>query len=246
MNQEESNNAMNSSSKLPLRTLARQLSTEVVAGFLVESANLDWENLTQDAAKRYYLKYTDLLPSLNKAVLKKTGENSLTARNPHSPLGVGALVMSTPLKLSRPGSPDIHFDLGPARMLAELLKDAWKQPTSLSRELKIFCLQRDLLGLHALREDPVESFKTDKLMFLILRAVFLAEKMRYCANPECPAPYFLAKRRSQKYCTQECALPAQREFKKAWWAEHGENWRQTRRESQTRGKARRRKGGKRT
>lgn len=55
-----------------------------------------------------------------------------------------------------------------------------------------------------------------------------ADLARYCANPDCPAPYFFAKRRSQRYCSDACAIPAQREFKRKWWAEHGEDWRATR------------------
>jgi hypothetical protein len=46
-----------------------------------------------------------------------------------------------------------------------------------------------------------------------------------CANAECPAQYFFAGRRSQKYCSEECAQPAQRKFKREWWAKNGEKWR---------------------
>lgn len=52
-----------------------------------------------------------------------------------------------------------------------------------------------------------------------------ADLAHYCANPDCPAPYFFAKRRSQRYCSDACAEPARREFKRKWWTEHGEEWR---------------------
>jgi hypothetical protein len=52
-----------------------------------------------------------------------------------------------------------------------------------------------------------------------------AELARYCGNPDCFAPYFFATRRNQKYCSDACSVPAQREFKRQWWAEHGEEWR---------------------
>lgn len=55
-----------------------------------------------------------------------------------------------------------------------------------------------------------------------------ADRARYCANPDCPAPYFLAKRRSQKYCSDACSKPAQKEFKRRWWDEHGDAWRKRR------------------
>jgi hypothetical protein len=42
-----------------------------------------------------------------------------------------------------------------------------------------------------------------------------------CANSECPAPFFFASRKSQKYCSPDCALPAQRSYKRKWWANNG-------------------------
>ncbi len=52
-----------------------------------------------------------------------------------------------------------------------------------------------------------------------------------CQNPDCPAPYFLATRRTQKYCEKKCAEYGQREAKKRWWAKQGREWRETRQQS---------------
>jgi hypothetical protein len=60
----------------------------------------------------------------------------------------------------------------------------------------------------------------------------------FCANSECPAPYFFPDRRGQKYCSEACAAPAQREFKRRWWKESGPSWRKKR---ETRGLPHRRK-----
>jgi hypothetical protein len=49
-----------------------------------------------------------------------------------------------------------------------------------------------------------------------------------CRNEECPAPYFFAARRNQRYCSNDCALPAQREHKRQWWKREGPNWRKRR------------------
>jgi hypothetical protein len=39
-----------------------------------------------------------------------------------------------------------------------------------------------------------------------------------CANPKCPRPYFIRKRRTQKYCESgPCIAQAQREQKRKWW-----------------------------
>jgi hypothetical protein len=48
----------------------------------------------------------------------------------------------------------------------------------------------------------------------------LGELARHCGNATCPAPYFIAKKKWQKYCSPECAGPATRESKRQWWREH--------------------------
>jgi hypothetical protein len=65
--------------------------------------------------------------------------------------------------------------------------------------------------------------EADAFAQVLLRAIDASDRMRRCANPDCPAPYFIGLRRSQRYCGDTCALPAQREFKRIWWREHGNN-----------------------
>jgi hypothetical protein len=48
----------------------------------------------------------------------------------------------------------------------------------------------------------------------------IAEKARHCAHPECPAPYFFAAKKGQKYCSLECSAPSQRDQKRRWWQEN--------------------------
>lgn len=48
----------------------------------------------------------------------------------------------------------------------------------------------------------------------------IAEKACHCANPECPAPYFFAAKKGQKYCTSKCSAPSQRDQKRRWWREN--------------------------
>ena len=43
------------------------------------------------------------------------------------------------------------------------------------------------------------------------------DRLAYCQNPECPAPYFIRTRKQQKFCTEACAAPAKREAKRKWW-----------------------------
>jgi hypothetical protein len=52
---------------------------------------------------------------------------------------------------------------------------------------------------------------------------------RHCPNPDCPAPYFLALRHTQRYCSEKCAQSGERDTKRKWWNEHGRAWRKERR-----------------
>ena len=71
---------------------------------------------------------------------------------------------------------------------------------------------------------------------ILLHLVKSADLIRRCGNPECPAPYFFAARRSQKYCSAECSQPAQRESERKWWNKNGPTWRRARLAEQWRGR----------
>ena len=45
-------------------------------------------------------------------------------------------------------------------------------------------------------------------------------RARCCPNPGCPAPYFFASKKGQKFCSPECAKPSQKESKRRWWTEN--------------------------
>jgi hypothetical protein len=68
--------------------------------------------------------------------------------------------------------------------------------------------------------------------FCALLIFYSVGDLRFCQNPDCPAPRFIARRRDQVFCSSDCAgLVA----KRRWWARHGEQWRQRRRQDQLRG-----------
>lgn len=48
----------------------------------------------------------------------------------------------------------------------------------------------------------------------------IAERAKFCPVPGCHAPYFVAAKRWQKYCSEACAGPANREAKRKWWHEN--------------------------
>lgn len=62
-----------------------------------------------------------------------------------------------------------------------------------------------------------------------LYGLFLqSSRAKICGNPNCPAPYFIAKKVIQRYCSDKCAEVFQQEWKRKWWAEHGDEWRRSR------------------
>jgi hypothetical protein len=50
-------------------------------------------------------------------------------------------------------------------------------------------------------------------------------ELRYCKNSDCPAPRFMARRKDQVYCSDDCSSLL---AKRKWWASHGEEWRRER------------------
>lgn len=62
----------------------------------------------------------------------------------------------------------------------------------------------------------------------LMQLLRFARLTKLCVNPGCQTPYFLASRRSQQYCSELCALPAQRKSQRKWWAANGPDWRRSR------------------
>ena len=52
---------------------------------------------------------------------------------------------------------------------------------------------------------------------LIYGCLTYADRLFICRNHECPAPYFIASRLDQKYCSNICAGPAKKAAKLKWW-----------------------------
>jgi len=75
------------------------------------------------------------------------------------------------------------------------------------------------------REPDVSEVPKPSLFVHVLRRAYrLMDRMRKCGNPACPAPYFLAVRRGQLYCSRICAGPAHQAVKNRWWKEKGKKW----------------------
>jgi hypothetical protein len=71
--------------------------------------------------------------------------------------------------------------------------------------------------------EPRTEFQ--RALYYLFRHSALA---KVCGNPDCPAPYFIARKTTQRYCSEKCAQVFQREWKRKWWAERGDTWRRSR------------------
>lgn len=71
---------------------------------------------------------------------------------------------------------------------------------------------------------PQDNF--ERAVYALFRNSGLA---KVCENADCPAPYFIARRRTQRYCGEDCALVFQKQWKKNWWGKTGSKLRKRQR-----------------
>jgi hypothetical protein len=67
-----------------------------------------------------------------------------------------------------------------------------------------------------------------RALFLLFRESWRARVCEKCGYK------FVARRVAQRYCTRECSESKQKELKRRWWNEHGEEWRKRRMKSKRR------------
>jgi hypothetical protein len=122
--------------------------------------------------------------------------------------------------------------------LRATLRAIWRAPDRRTKRWGMFRVSQDffLQGDHGLLHVPLENSADDVLSglkaptrteLLLLHFTRWSDLTRYCDNPECSSPYFIARDPRQKYCSDACAKPAQRECKRNWWAKHGRQQRAT-------------------
>jgi hypothetical protein len=206
-----------------LNYLAARISADRAEAFLVELLNSDLgsEFIPGDPkrAARLWERFNDLLP-----------KNLRIGAKPYEPIVIAAVGSGKEISAGC---------LKALRRARLFLAAAWRAPSALVREVFLF----RLIGLYMQGDDPDFLFRggyatedvdedarrgIDGFCLVLIRAFHALDRMRYCLNPECPAPYFFAKKRRQRYCTEECAGAGQRELKRVWWAEHGDAWRKAR------------------
>jgi|SRR5215831_5898163 len=69
-----------------------------------------------------------------------------------------------------------------------------------------------------LTEPPPQITPLEATLFYFQTRV--ADLAKHCGHVDCPSPYFIADKRWQKFCSEACAGPANRESKRKWWSEN--------------------------
>ena len=119
-------------------------------------------------------------------------------------------------------------------LIRNWLRRIWEDPNPRRKELHILALRDYVNGLRKpLHQrvyrlilvaywgepgDPQEPTPFEQALLYLLKSY---AKLRCCPHLECPARYFFALRRNQRYCSVKCAQIAEREQKRDWWNAHG-------------------------
>lgn len=203
---------MNSSTVCSSHNLAR-ITTKKARDFLTELANLREGDA---AAKRFETRFGQFQRSSGSSFQTSTMDMSydIDGEDLSDRTNYASLIGTTTIDTR-------HSDL--IRMRDEL-RLIWATPDLKTKEWRIFLFRVDpsisVDMLSATHAPPPNAFH-QAVMYLFK----WAGKTRVCRNSNCSSRYFLARRKTQKYCNEDCALPAQRACKRDWWRKHGDEWR---------------------
>ena len=174
------------------------------------------------------------MASSNKIVVHLwTGRNPKTEEPPHVALAnMRASLEATTAVTKRWGPPAVRpgingDELDEAKTLwaRGRLVRAWRGDADLedgSRLLSSISATLQVTG-ERIEVKPDQLWQTAFLLFMRDRA---QGKTAVCENPECPAPYFIRKRRTQKFCEAgPCVEYGARLRANKWWKAHGNDWR---------------------
>lgn len=116
--------------------------------------------------------------------------------------------------------------------LRDALRRAWRGEEALEGELPLSYIERS--AGHYMKFSWVFKAGNAELvaedLWSAICVLFLrdhaAHKTAVCAHPNCPAPYFIKKRKTQKFCEAgPCVEYGARQRANKWWQAHGDEWR---------------------
>jgi hypothetical protein len=176
-------------------------------------------NLSEDlkAVERFEARFGKFLPwaGLPTTIVSVNAENATFS----SDIGFGA-ESSTEQRIN------VGYD--PLLALRNEARAIWREDDLETKEWRVYWLRGDptmSASFLATLDPHMRPTFFDKAVLHLLKS---ASRLRCCRNPECAAPYFFARRRSQKYCSEDCTLPFQRDYKRRWWHKSGNQWRKSR------------------
>ena len=115
----------------------------------------------------------------------------------------------------------------PALRKRDILRQIWNGDEASDDYLKIL-LAGSRVEFDWKRGEIV--YKPQNEFELAVYALFRnSSRARICGNSECPSRYFIASRRSQVYCSEDCAGVYQKEWKRNWWKHKGSSRRRQQR-----------------
>lgn len=120
--------------------------------------------------------------------------------------------------------------------IRDILRDAWQGSeyalVSIHNQVARYGLSTWEFKSGHIEIVPDSLWTTICILFLRDHA---AGRTGYCANPGCASPYFLKKRRTQKYCEAgPCVQYAQRQYALRWWNKDGKKRRARKRDKRNR------------
>lgn len=115
-----------------------------------------------------------------------------------------------------PGVPDKDFQefeewrkIRPKAEPGEMICNRW-----------LACSETGLLATWDRHRRELVPIPSDLPAFLAYGCLLFGNRLCYCRNPRCPAPWFIGTREDQQYCSTDCAWPAKKAAKLKWWREN--------------------------
>jgi hypothetical protein len=200
-----------------------------------------------EAAEKLKVKFPGIIP---KFALNSAAANLLRKRLSAMSIGIGWSGIPSPIEYSvarvipqlqermteeefdaLERNPDGKIPELLVLLLSDFIQQAWSSPDLREREWKLFLARKQIwdLLMPAGWEAPLSAPPRIPLEDAVLYLQSQEHRARRCANIDCPAPFFFANRKNQKFCRDECAAPAKSAAKKRWWEERGSEWRKKRR-----------------
>ncbi len=189
--------------------------------FLLDVVNAE-DKMTDGASEYFFSRYPAFFPSKEtdiKALLPFLG------RRMTSPEGI--------LLESR----QVYYRAIIAEM-RDWLRAIWNAEDEYTAEWRLFLLQSHLhqvtgIKSRSLLEPPPPEVPINQALRYLRRSL---GRLKNCRNQDCRTPFFIADKGKQSYCSVDCAAVAQKEYKRRWWENSGQAWRESRRTREERQK----------